>query len=86
MSETRCTCGAGHKTFGECIRNKGITIGYCGQGGGDATSQKKWDREITAYYDTVKQGIEPAGTSMRQIRQAVEISNKTGVAFDASAR
>lgn len=57
---------------------------------GDANSkasmaQSKWDKELDAYKDARSQGIQPAGTSMRKIREAVEISNATGKAYDASA-
>ena len=47
-------------------------------------SQKKWDKELHAYADARRQGIQPAGTSMAKIRDAVEKSNKAGKAFDAN--
>ena len=46
-------------------------------------SSKKWDKELQAYRDARAQGIQPAGTSMKKIKEAVEISNKTGKAFGA---
>lgn len=46
-------------------------------------SSKKWDKELQAYRDARAQGIQPAGTSMKQVRDAVEISNKTGKAYQA---
>lgn len=74
-----------HATFGECQRAKSISIGYCRSHlGQDSTRQKKWDAELNAFDSAVAQGIMPAGTSMRKIREAVEISNRTGVAYDAS--
>jgi hypothetical protein len=83
-TETRCTCGQGHLTFGACVRAKNIRVAYCGQGG-DATRQKEWDRELDLYFSAVKQGVEPAGTKMHQIRDALDRSDAMGVAYDASA-
>jgi hypothetical protein len=81
---TRCTCGAGHETFGACLRAKNIRVAYCQSASGkDATAQKRWDAELQAYRDATAQGIEPAGTSMSQVRHAVEKSNETGTAFNA---
>ena len=50
---------------------------------GKPMTNKQWDGELQAYRDARAQGIQPAGTSMRKIREAVEISNKTGVAYQA---
>ena len=47
-------------------------------------SQKKWDAELNAYASARKQGIQPAGTSMRTIEDALKKSDKAGKAFDAS--
>lgn len=57
-------------------------------GVGDANSKvsmstTKWDAELKAYRSAREQGIQPAGTSMKQIQKAVEISNKTGKAYGA---
>ena len=57
-------------------------------GVGDANSKvsmpkTKWDAELKAYKDARAQGIQPAGTSMKQIQKAVEISDKTGKAYGA---
>ena len=55
---------------------------------GDANSRltmstRKWDAELKAYKDARAQGIQPAGTSMKQIQKAVKISNETGKAYGA---
>lgn len=62
-----------------------MKIAYCGIGGGDATGQKKWDQEISEYRSAVAQGIRPSTTKTKDIRAAVEMSNKTGVAFDGGS-
>lgn len=46
-------------------------------------SNKKWDKELQAYRDARAQGIQPAGTSMKKIQEAVKISNETGKAYGA---
>jgi hypothetical protein len=52
-------------------------------GGPDRTAQKRWDAELQAYRDARSQGIQPAGTTLRKVQQAVEVSNKVGKAYDA---
>ena len=72
-----------HKTWGECARAANLKVGYCGQGGGDATGQKKMDRDLAAYKAARKEGIQPAGTQRHQIENAKKISDLTGQAFQA---
>lgn len=72
-----------HATWGECMRAANLRIAYCqsSTGGGDYTAQKKWDKELDLYRSARKQGIQPDGTSTKKIRKALEISDKTGVAY-----
>jgi hypothetical protein len=76
--EKHCGCGAGHQTFGACCRAKNIRIGQV-----DASEQKRWDAELDEFRAASRQGIQPKTTQLKDIRAAVDISNKTGVAFDA---
>ncbi len=46
-------------------------------------SPRKWDKELKAYRNARAQGIQPDGTSMKQIEKAVKISDKTGKAYGA---
>lgn len=46
-------------------------------------TNRKWDGELSAYRDARSQGIQPKSTRMKDIKAAIEISNKTGVAFQA---
>lgn len=92
----RCSCGAGHETFGACLRAKSLS--YVGvfatrsygsdrgsrTGYGDRDAQKKWDRELESFKDARRQGVMPAGTQQRQIDAAMQISEKHGSAWDAS--
>lgn len=83
--DKRCGCGGGHKTFGECVRNKGLRIEGCRDavGGADRTRQKKWDAELQSYRDARAQGIQPATTKTKDIERAVRMSEKAGKAYDA---
>ena len=72
-----------HANWGECARSANLRVAYAGIGGGDATSQKRWDKELSDYRNARAQGIQPASTKTKDIRKAVEISNKTGRAFNA---
>lgn len=82
--ETRCTCGAQCATFGECLRRKGIRIGYCQSAKGhDYSRQRAWDRELDLYRDARRQGIQPGGTSTVASEFAIAMSEKSGEAFNA---
>ena len=58
-------------------------------GTGDANSglvsngwtNKRWDKELDLYKSARKQGIQPDGTSTAKIQKALDISEKTGVAY-----
>jgi hypothetical protein len=67
-----------HKTFGECMRAKNLQLN---PNLSDTGSSKAWDAELSAYRDARAQGIQPSGTTMAKVREAVEISNATGVAY-----
>ena len=43
-----------------------------------------WDSELDAYRDARRQGVQPAGTKMPQIREAMALSECVGKAFDAT--
>lgn len=69
-----------HRTFGECMRAKKLQLN---PQLADTGASKAWDAELQAYRDARKQGIQPAGTKMPQIRQAIEASQEAGKAYDA---
>lgn len=79
-----CTAGCktkDHVTWGDCVRAKNAFIAYCGVGGGDATAQKHWDNELSAYRDARRQGIQPDGTTMSKVDAALRASDKAGAAY-----
>lgn len=73
-----------HATWGECARAASFKVAYCGIGGGDATGEKNLQKELAAYRDAKRQGIQPRSTSMRDTRKAVEISNRAGAPYQAA--
>jgi hypothetical protein len=67
-----------HRTFGECMRAKDLQLNPNLSNTG---ATKAWDGELQAYRDARSQGIQPSGTTMAKIREAEEISQRTGQAF-----
>ena len=85
---SKCSSGCptqDHKTLGECMRSKGVKVAYCNSAkGADYTVQKKADKELTAYAEARKEGIQPKSTRRRDIEAAKRASDSTGVAFNAA--
>jgi len=46
-------------------------------------TNKAFNRELDAYKEARAQGIQPAGTSMKKIQEAVKASETLGRAYDA---
>lgn len=73
-----------HENYGQCMRAKGGRVAYANSATGlDYTAQKRWDRELDAYKDARRQGIQPSSTKTDAIQRALEISNATGTAYQA---
>lgn len=69
-----------HYTFGDCLKDKGVgAIGYKISRGRDDLNRS--DRELSAFRDAVNQGIEPDGTTMQKVQDAVILSNEKGAAY-----
>lgn len=75
---TGCPTG-GHPTWGACARAARLQVAPVA----NIAAAKAWDAEIGAYKDARRQGVQPSGTTMRQITEAMEISQRTGKAFNA---
>lgn len=73
-----------HPTYVEgCFGCKASTLQM---NAGDAKRDipdKKWNAELQAYRDAKAQGIQPGGTSMRQIQEAHKASEVLGRPYDA---
>ena len=68
-----------------CFGCKGLTLSM---NAGDADSRrvmtnKAFNRELDAYKEARAQGIQPSGTSMKKIQEAVKASETLGRAYDA---
>jgi hypothetical protein len=70
-----------HRSWGECARAARLRVAFCGIGGGDATTQKRWDKELDAYRGARKEGIQPDSTRMTSITEAVRLSDAAGAAY-----
>jgi hypothetical protein len=61
-----------------------VRVAYCDSvNRQDYTRQKRWDAELASYRAARAEGIEPAGTTQKQIDQARKVSDLTGQAFQA---
>ena len=84
-SRKNCTSGCmtgGHKTWGECLRAKGLQVSPAVNGEYGA-KQKAWDKELSSYESAVRQGVQPRGTKQKLIDEAMATSQETGVAYQA---
>jgi len=61
-----------------------LELGTGDAGRAENMPQKKWNKELDLYKSAREQGIQPAGTSTKQIQTAIDASNKVGKAFDAN--
>ena len=65
------------------MRAKNIKVAYCQSAAGrDYTTQKRWDRELHEYREARRQGVQPDGTTLNKVRLAMELSDRTGTAYD----
>lgn len=67
----------------------GCKVGTLELGTGDANNkrampEKQWNAELKAYKDARAQGIQPAGTSIHKVREAIDKSDKAGKAYNAN--
>jgi hypothetical protein len=77
-----------HRSYGECLRSKRVATTGLETTGPDFSRerQKKWDKELDAYESAVRQGVQPEGTKISQVEQAMKVSEETGVAYRADER
>lgn len=76
---TKCRTGCptqDHKSYSECVRGLEFNVGMSGTAG-----QKAHDAELRAYKRARDQGIQPVGTKMHQVEDAMRKSDASGVAF-----
>ena len=62
---------------------KQIQLGTGDAGRAESMSAKKWDAELDHYRKARAEGIQPAGTTMKAIKEAQQASDNLGSAFNA---
>ncbi len=67
-----------HASYGECLRDASISWR-------DGAAHRNWDKPLDRYREARLQGIQPASTNWADTKHALEVSNRTGVAYDAAA-
>lgn len=67
-----------HATYGQCMRAKGVAVMGLESTGQDFTRQKHWDRELQAYRDAVAEGLNPEGTTYKEIDAAKKAADLAG--------
>lgn len=73
-----------HETYGQCMRSKGVrAVGVDISKGFEQSKERKWNRDLDAYADARRQGIQPASTNRSSVDEAVKLSNDYGVAAQA---
>lgn len=82
-----CTSGCrsrDHMSYAECLQSKSVRPFMANTASGhDYTAEKKNQRELNAYADARRQGVQPATTRSNSIERAMKISDATGVAYQA---
>lgn len=76
MCRSGCPTPGEHSSWGECARaaNIGVAPNLMGVG-----ERKAWDKELVAYADARRQGIQPKGTRMNQVKAAIKHADDTGI-------
>lgn len=76
---SNCTSGCltqDHSTYGECLKSKAPKVTTTDTRKGDYAFRSNWNQEIKEYRDARKQGIQPKTSSLKDIREAVSVSQK----------
>lgn len=60
-----------HRSWGECVRSKGLQLSPA-INDGYGIKQKAWDRELDNYESAVRQGLSPAGTRQHHVDAAIK--------------
>lgn len=81
----KCSSGCrtrDHRSYFECVSGKGVKTYLASPSRGlDGTAQKRWDKELAAYRAARRQGIQPDGTTMTKVEDAVRRSDEAGAAY-----
>ena len=67
------------------MRAKNIRVAYCQSWKNqDYTHARQNERELAEYKRAREQGIQPAGTALKQVRKALDVSDQSGTAYNAA--
>jgi hypothetical protein len=61
-----------HTSWGECARAAQLHVAPAIQA---IPARRAWDAELHAYGEARRQGLQPKGTTMRQVQAAVEAAD-----------
>ncbi len=70
-----------HESWGDCLRASNISMNAGDAKSGLQMPRKAVEKELALYRSARKQGIQPETTRTADIQKAIEVSNKTGVAY-----
>lgn len=71
-----------HLTFGECLKDKGVGFhGYRISQRAESADMNRTNKELSAFRDAVNQGVQPDGTTMQKVQDAMILSNERGAAY-----
>ena len=73
-----------HLNWGDCLRASNLELSTGDANNKKGMTEKKWNAELNAYRDARAQGIQPSGTTLQKVQEAVDISNWVGKAYDGN--
>ena len=76
-----------HASWGDCLRASNLQLNAGDAAGAyvaNGWTDKKWNAELDLYRSARAQGIQPDGTTTAKVRQALDVSDKTGVAYGSA--
>lgn len=66
-----------HPSYAYCLRDAALRIAYTNSvNGWDYSKQQKWDKELSRFRDLRQSGVEPSGTTHREMDQAERVCNQ----------
>lgn len=74
-----CSCGRGCASFGACLRGKNLQTVV----GESKSRNHEWDHHLDRYAYAVRQGIQPASTTVEGTETAIAISEAAGTPYRA---
>lgn len=71
-----------HASWGDCLRDAGVRTYLASPSKGlDGTAQKRWDSELDLYRQARSEGIQPDGTTLNKVTEAMRKSDAAGMAY-----